>query len=255
MTIVVVMEQVPDVVEELAIAPSGTDLDRDAVSYVVNEYDDHALEEALLLAEATGDEVVAVGIDTTGELDPALYTALAKGARRAIKLTGDFEGTWLSTRAAARLLVPVIQELEPRLVLTGVQAPDDLDGQLAPTLAALLGWPHASVVIGSQLVDGAVQVRKELWGGMTMTLELELPAVLGVQAARQAPRYVPVSRVRQVMREATIETRDLETPGDLTPAIMRLRFPEEAGQAEILAGSASEIADRIIELLRARGLL
>uniref|UniRef100_A0A7C2BF40 Electron transfer flavoprotein subunit beta/FixA family protein n=1 Tax=Thermomicrobium roseum TaxID=500 RepID=A0A7C2BF40_THERO len=255
MTIVVVMEQVPDVVEELAIAPSGTDLDRDAVSYVVNEYDDHALEEALLLAEATGDEVVAVGIDTTGELDQALYTALAKGARRAIKLTGDFEGTWLSTRAAARLLVPVIQELEPRLVLTGVQAPDDLDGQLAPTLAALLGWPHASVVIGSQLVDGALQVRKELWGGMTMTLELELPAVLGVQAARQAPRYVPISRVRQVMREATIETRDVETSGDLAPAIMRLRFPEEAGQAEILTGSASEIADRIIELLRARGLL
>ncbi|MFN3337614.1 MAG: electron transfer flavoprotein subunit beta/FixA family protein, partial [Thermomicrobium sp.] len=63
MTIVVVMEQVPDVVEELAIAPSGTDFDRDAVSYVVNEYDDHALEEALLLAEASGDEVVAVGID------------------------------------------------------------------------------------------------------------------------------------------------------------------------------------------------
>lgn len=255
MTIVVVMEQVPDVVEELAIAPSGTDLDRDAVSYVLNEYDDHALEEALLLAEASGDEVVAVGIDTTGELDQTLYTALAKGARRAIKLTGDFEGTWLSTRAAARLLVPVIQELGPRLVLTGVQAPDDLDGQLAPTLAALLGWPHASVVIGSELVDGLVQVRKELWGGITMTLELELPAVLGVQAARQAPRYVPISRVRQVMREASIETREVEAPDRLVPAVTALRVPEQAGRAEILTGSPAEIADRIIELLRARGLL
>ncbi|MCM8745814.1 hypothetical protein NET03_04660 [Thermomicrobium sp. CFH 73360] len=255
MTIVVVMEQVPDVVEELAIAPSGTDLDRDAVSYVLNEYDDHALEEALLLAEASGDEVVAVGIDTTGELDQTLYTALAKGARRAIKLTGDFEGTWLSTRAAARLLVPVIQELGPRLVLTGVQAPDDLDGQLAPTLAALLGWPHASVVIGSELVDGVVQVRKELWGGITMTLELELPAVLGVQAARQAPRYVPISRVRQVMREASIETREVEAPDGLVPAVTTLRVPEQAGRAEILTGSPAEIADRIIELLRARGLL
>jgi len=214
MTIVVVMEQVPDVVEELAIAPSGTDLDRDAVSYVVNEYDDHALEEALLLAEATGDEVVAVGIDTTGELDQALYTALAKGARRAIKLTGDFEGTWLSTRAAARLLVPVIQELEPRLVLTGVQAPDDLDGQLAPTLAALLGWPHASVVIGSQLVDGALQVRKELWGGMTMTLELELPAVLGVQAARQAGMPEEACRHFETLEELLHHLPGWLRPGD-----------------------------------------
>ncbi len=255
MTIVVVMEQVPDVVEELVIAPSGTDLDRDAVSYVINEYDDHALEEALLLAEATGDEVVAVGIDTTGELDQALYTALAKGARRAIKVTGDFEGAWLSTRAAAQLLVPVIKELDPRLVLTGVQAPDDLDGQLAPTLSALLGWPHASVVISSEIADGVVRARKELWAGITMTLELELPAVLGVQAARQAPRYVPISRVRQVMREASIETREVEPVGDLAPSLMRLRFPAETSQAEMLTGNASEIADRLIELLRARGLL
>ncbi|GBD18089.1 Electron transfer flavoprotein subunit beta [bacterium HR27] len=255
MTIVVVMEQVPDVAEELAIAPSGTDLDRDAISYVVNEYDEHALEEALLLAETSGDEVVAIGIDATGELDQALYTALAKGAQRAIKLTGDFEGTWLSTRTAARLLAPVIEELAPRLVLVGVQAPDDLDGQLAPTLAALLGWPHASVVVGSELVNGMVRVRKELWGGITMLLELALPAVLGIQAARQAPRYVPVSRVRQVMREASIEVRDVEVTSDLAPVPVRLRFPEETGQAELLTGSASEIADRLIELLRARGLL
>ncbi|MCS7050313.1 MAG: hypothetical protein NZL87_01720 [Thermomicrobium sp.] len=255
MTIVVVMEQVPDVVEELAIASHGRDLDRDAVSYVLNEYDDHALEEALLLAEASGDEVVAVGIDTTGELDQALYTALAKGARRAIKVTGDLEGIWLSTRATAQLLRPVIEDLAPRLVLTGVQAPDDIDGQLAPTLAALLGWPQVSVVIGSELSDGIVRVRKELWGGMTMTLELELPAVLGIQAARQAPRYVPVSRVRQVMREAAIETREVEAPDGLTPAIARLSLPEETAQAELLTGSPGEIADRIIELLRARGLL
>jgi electron transfer flavoprotein alpha/beta subunit len=57
MTIAVILEQVPDVVEELAIAPSGNELDRDTVTYVLNEYDDHALEEALLLAEASGDEV------------------------------------------------------------------------------------------------------------------------------------------------------------------------------------------------------
>ena len=173
MTIAVILEQVPDVVEELAIAPSGNELDRDTVTYVLNEYDDHALEEALLLAEASGDEVIAVGIDTTGELDQALYTALAKGAKRAIKLVGDFEETWLSTRATAEILAPILRDLAPRLVLTGVQAPDDLDGQLAPTLAALLGWPHASVVIGTEFSDGRLRARKELWGGMTLLLDVE----------------------------------------------------------------------------------
>jgi len=141
MTIAVILEQVPDVVEELAIAPSGNELDRDTVTYVLNEYDDHALEEALLLAEASGDEVIAVGIDTTGELDQALYTALAKGAKRAIKLVGDFEETWLSNRATAEILAPILRNLAPRLVLTGVQAPDDLDGQLHRSYAI---WRRAS---------------------------------------------------------------------------------------------------------------
>jgi electron transfer flavoprotein beta subunit len=255
MTIAVILEQVPDVVEELAIAPSGNELDRDTVTYVLNEYDDHALEEALLLAEASGDEVIVVGIDTTGELDQVLYTALAKGAKRAIKLVGDFEETWLSTRATAEILAPILRDLAPRLVLTGVQAPDDLDGQLAPTLAALLGWPHASVVIGTEFSDGRLRARKELWGGMTLLLDVEPPAILGIQAARQAPRYVPVSRVRQVMREATIEEIEVELPTQPSVAVERLRLPEEASQAELLTGSAAEIADRMIELLRARGLL
>jgi electron transfer flavoprotein beta subunit len=255
MTIAVILEQVPDVVEELEIAPSGTDLDRDTVTYVLNEYDDHALEEALLLAEASGDTVVAIGIETTGEIDQALYTALAKGAHRAIKLVGDFEGSWLSTRATAELLVPVLRDLAPQLVLTGVQAPDDLDGQLAPTLAALLDWPHASVVIGTEFANGHVRARKELWGGMTLTVEFVPPAVLGIQAARQAPRYVPVSRVRQVMREATIEEIKVTLPPHAFITEERLHVPEESGQAELLTGSPAEIADRIIELLRARGLL
>jgi electron transfer flavoprotein beta subunit len=254
MTLAVVLKQVPDVVEELAIDPSGTDLDRDSVAYVVNEYDEHALEEALLLREVTGEDVVVIGVDTTGELDQALYTALAKGAQRAVKLVGDFESAWLSTRALAGLLAPVLQELSPRLVLTGVQAPDDLDGQLAPSLAALLDWPHTGVVIGTELVDGAVRARKELWGGLTLELELATPAVLGIQAARATPRYVPVGRVRQAMREATIEEVEVDVPAESAPGVARLRVPEAASQAEMLTGRPGEVAERILEILRARGL-
>ncbi len=254
MTLAVILKQVPDVVEELAIDPSGTDLDRDSVSYVVNEFDEHALEEALLLREATGEDVVVVGVDTTGELDQALYTALAKGAQRAVKLVGDVEGSWLSTRALAGLLAPVIRELSPRLVLTGVQAPDDLDGQLAPTLGALLDWPHTGVVVGTELADGLVRVRKELWGGIMLDLELATPAVLGIQAARATPRYVPVGRVRQAMRESTIEEVEVETPVESAPKLSRLRAPEAAGRAEMLTGSPSDVVERILEILRARGL-
>lgn len=90
---------------------------------------------------------------------------------------------------------------------------------------------------------------------MTLRLDLALPAVLGIQAGRQAPRYVPFSRVRQVMREASIEEIEAEVPDRVEISISRLRLPEATTQAEILSGSLDEIADQIIALLRARNLL
>lgn len=90
---------------------------------------------------------------------------------------------------------------------------------------------------------------------MTLRLDLALPAVLGIQAGRQAPRYVPVSRVRQVMREASIEEIEAEVPDRVEISISRLRLPEATTQAEILSGSLDGIADQIIALLRARNLL
>ena len=86
------------------------------------------------------------------------------------------------------------------LVITGVQAPDDLDGQLPPALAAHLGEPHASVVVSVEPVGDKVRVRQEFSGGRGADLEMTLPAVVGLQASRQTPRYAPVSKVRQAMQ-------------------------------------------------------
>ncbi len=257
MNIVVAIKQVPDLVEELEINEEGTGLDPDVLSFVLNEFDDHALEEALLLKEETGATVTVIGVDTTGELDQALYTALAKGADRAIKIVGDFEeGERLPTPVMARVLADAIQQLEYDLVFTGVQAADDLDGQVAPMLAALLSVPHVGVVTGVQQVNGAVKVQKEFWAGITADLEVDFPAVLGIQAARQAPRYAPVSRVRQAMKEATIEEIEVDALPDAPAAPVRRMFiPEVTGRAEILEGDEGTIAEKIVEILRERGIL
>ena len=90
MNIVVLIKQVPNLTDELDINSAGTDLDHDALQYVLNEWDEHALEEAVLAKEAAGGAVTVIGVDTTGELDGALHTALAKGADKAAKITGDY---------------------------------------------------------------------------------------------------------------------------------------------------------------------
>jgi electron transfer flavoprotein beta subunit len=201
--IVVPIKEVPDLVEELEVNADGSDLDREYLKYKINEWDEQALEEALCLKEDTGATVTAVAVDT-GDVDTYLFTALAKGADRAIKVTGSFaKGGDNHTTAAA--LAGVIEGLGADLVLGGVQAPDDLDGQLPVLLAARLGLPCVSVVSGVTVDGGTATVRQEYSGGLMAEIDVTLPAVIGVQAARQAPRYAAVSKVRQLMKTATLE--------------------------------------------------
>lgn len=256
MEIVVPIKTVPDLVEELEIDESGRALDRRFLKLRLNEFDEHAVEEALLLKSAHGARVTVIALDT-GEVDEPLYTCLAKGADRAIKVTGEF-ADGVASHTAAAILAAVLKAVPYHLVLTGVQAADDRDGQVGILLASALGLPHVSVVSGLELLPGgrAVTVRQEYSGGVMAELEVDLPAVLGIQAAREAPRYAPVSKVRQVMKTATLE----EIPAPAVEAgagstVKKLAKPEAGGRAEMLEGSSEEIVDRLTAILGERGLL
>ena len=191
----------------------------------------------------------------TGEVDETLYTCLAKGADRAIKITGQFQDG-VSSHAAAAVLARVLGSIPHDLILTGVQAADDRDGQVGILLASILGLPHVSVVSGVEPAAGgkAVTARQEYSGGIMAELEVDLPAVLGIQAAREAPRYAPVSKVRQVMKTQKLE--EVAAPAVEVGAgstVSRLAKPEAAGRAEILEGSPEEVADRLVAILAERG--
>jgi electron transfer flavoprotein beta subunit len=252
--IVVTLKEVPDLVEELEVDASGTDLNREYLKYRMNEWDEQALEEALCLKDDGLATVTVVAVDT-GDVDAYLYTALAKGADRAIKVTGDLpRGCDGHTMAAA--LAPVVRGLAPDLVLGGVQAADDLDGQLPLLLAAQLGMPHASVISGLHVEGDAVTVHQEYAGGLMAELDVALPAVIGIQAARQAPRYAAVSKVRQLQKTVSLE----EVAGDAARAdtgvrVRRLSRPQSGGHAEMIEGDADEQARRVWEILTERGLV
>ena len=111
-------------------------MDLSSATFVVNESDDHALEQALLLKEATGGSVCVLGLDH-GDFDNTLYAAAAKGADRIIKIPLDADSP-PSVQAAAAIYAEAIRGLEADLVLVGVQAHDELDGVLPPLLAGRL---------------------------------------------------------------------------------------------------------------------
>ena len=253
MHIVVALKQSPDLVEELEINGEGNDIDRDAVKLQLSEWDDQALEEALCLKDAGGATVTVVTTDG-GEADSILFTALAKGADRAIKLTGDF-AAHLDHHALASTLAAAVRALGADVVLTGVQSVEDLDGQVPVLLAAMLGWPHVSVVTGVELKDGEAALRQEYSGGVMAELAVKLPAVIGIQAARQAPRYAPVSKVRQIQKTAKLEEVAGEAAsGDSRVKVRRVFKPEAAGHAEILDGDPADVAAKLVAILKDRGL-
>ena len=207
-----VLRLVPDLTAELEIDEDGKDINREWVDLKLNEFDDQALEEAILLREATGAEVTALALDGEG-VDRMLQTALARGADQAFKIDHDLEGLVFSP-VAAPSLAAASRQLGVDLIVTGVQTPEDLFGQLALYPGAELEWPHISAVSGVHADGADILVQQELGGSATATLRVRLPAVIGVQTAAQPIRYVSGAKLRQAIGQkiasVTVETQEAE---------------------------------------------
>lgn len=254
MNIAVAVRLMPNVGDELEVDPSGTDIDRELVEMVINEFDDQALEEAVLLKEATGATVTAVGLRAEG-IDEALRVAYARGADRLVVVeAGELDP--YDSRTAALAFAQAFRQLGPDLALVGVQTPYDVFGQTAPVLAAELGWPQASVVVGIKLADGTARVSQEYAGGRMAVLGLGLPAVVGVQSASSPPRYVSMGRLRQAMTEAHAETLEVSVAAPAAaPRLISLARPEPQIGATMLEGDAAQVAEQLVTVFRERGVL
>jgi electron transfer flavoprotein beta subunit len=256
MNLFVLLKTVPDTVEELSIAADNTSLDPEWLRFKLSDSDEHALEQALLLKERHGGTVTVAALDAP-EVEEALFQALAKGADRAVKLTGELGD--VRSLAAAKLFAGYLEAAggtaADALILLRSQAIDDLEGEIAPFLADLLGLPYLGVVVAVAPGDGGVTVTKEFAGGMRGEFAMPMPAVLGIQAAEKPPRYVPIAKVRAAMKCTTLETIDVAPDRPARFPIERMHKPEAAGRAEMIEGSPEEVANRIVDLLANQSLI
>jgi len=254
MHIAVAVRLMPKAGDELEVDDSGTDIDREYVDMAISDFDDQALEEAVLIKEATGATVTAVGLQADG-IEDALRVASARGADRVVVVdAGEIDP--YDTRTAALAFTEAFRELAPDLILVGVQTPYDVFGQTAPVLAAALGWPQANVVVGVTVDGGTARVVQEYAGGRLAVLGLGLPAVVGVQSASSPPRYMSMARLRQAMAEDTTERLAISVQApDRAPTLVSLARPEPQTGAKMLEGDAADVAAQIVAVLRERGAL
>jgi electron transfer flavoprotein beta subunit len=205
--------------------------------------------------------VIGVALDAP-DIDDVLFTALAKGADRVVKIEGAEDGltTWEAASFLAHALPSISDLLPADLILTGCQGIDDLDAQAPALLAQRLGLPYLGLIsyVTVDVSAAKATVAKEFAGGIRGEFEVGLPAVLGIQAAEKPPRYVPVAKVRAATKEREIES--VSAPGSAEPSqvqVLEMAQPEAAGRAKMLDGDgdADAIAARLCDILAERGLL
>ncbi len=251
MNIVVAIKHIPSIADDLPVKDNNVDFD--SVDFVLNEFDEQSIEQAVLVKEAIGGTVTVVGVDLIGELDNVLHVALAKGADRAVKITTDEPGA--DSHMQAKWLAEAIKGMSPNIVFAGVQASNDLDGQIGPMLAAYLDMPYIGGVSSVEIAGEIATVNKEFAGGLGAKYAVSLPMVVGVQAAAKPPRYAPVSKVRQVAQTAKIENISASADGAGGRLFMKkMAPPVVTGHAEMFTGSSKDVATKIVELLKSKGL-
>lgn len=250
MKILVVLRMIPDSAGELELTGDGRGIDREWLDFQLNDFDDHALEEAILLKEASGATVVAVAIGEGS--NRVLQMAVARGADEAIALEAEGDGM-IDSRAIAGSIVALARSKAADLLLCGVQSTEDLFGQLVPYAGALLGWPHVSGSSRVGIEASALRVTQERGGGIAATYEIALPAVIGVQTASKAPRYVSGSKLREASKTAIGKAPSEPAGFERSAEIVALSLPGQRGSGENLGDNPENVADRLASILAAKG--
>jgi electron transfer flavoprotein beta subunit len=220
--ILVTVKRVPDPESALKVNAEGTGFVKDNLKWVVNPFDEIAVEEGLRLKEkVSGSEVVLVSIgDKTAQ--EQLRTGLAMGADRAVLVLSDGD---LDPLGVAKVLRKVIESEKPDLVILGKQAIDDDSNCAGQMLAELLGWPQATfaseVKLGGD--NKSAQVTREVDGGLE-TLEVPLPAVVTADLRLNEPRYASLPGIMKARKKELKEIPVAELGVDTTPRVKTIKL-------------------------------
>ena len=241
---VVCIKQVADTETRVKVAADGKVLDPAGVTWILNPYDEFALEQALRIKESQGSgEVVVISLGAA-QVQTTLRNALAMGADRAIHL--KTEGPSADPLATAKALASEIQGLAPQIVWLGKQAVDDDQAQVGPMLGELLSWPCVTVVAKFELSGNKAVVEREIEGGREV-IEVELPVVLAADKGLNEPRYASLKGIMAAKKKPIDEkAASLAHPG-LEILSMALPAGRAAGR---IVGEGVGAVPELVKLLR-----
>jgi electron transfer flavoprotein beta subunit len=254
--ILVTVKRVEDPEIKIKIKPDGTGIDASEMKYVVNPFDEIAVEEALRLREAHQGEVVVVCLGPA-DASQQIRTTLAMGADRGIHILAE---TATDSGQVAQALAKIAQEEKPDLVLLGKQAIDDDMGQVGVRLAELLNYSQGTcaskeVSLDSadekakkpafELMDKQLELVREVDGGIE-TLRLSLPAVVTTELRLNVPRYASLPGIMKAKKKPIkeISLASMEGLADLQVQLLKMTSPS-GRQAGVKVPDVATLVDKL----------
>jgi electron transfer flavoprotein beta subunit len=239
--ILVPIKRVPDPATTIRVLPDGSGIATDNVKWVINPFDEIAIEEALRIKEKLSGEVVLATVGQSAWQEQ-LRTGLAMGADRAILVKHDGA---LDSLAIARILAKVIGDEKPELVLLGKQAIDDDSNQVGQMLAEMLGWPQATFASKVEFADLKVTVTREVDGGLE-AIAFNLPAVITTDLRLNEPRYASLPGIMKARKKELKEVPAESLGVDL---VAKLKVKTLASPPKRQAGKKVGSVQELVQVL------
>ena len=242
---------VPDTATKIRIAPGGNEIDGTDVTFVVNPYDEFAVEEALKIREKAGGEVVVVGAGME-QASSGLRTCLAMGADAAF-LVADPSLEQADSYVVGSVLAKVCGGLNPDLILFGKHAIGVDNGQVPSVVAERLNLPQAAVVTKLEIQDKTFRAERDIEGACEV-IEGSLPAVVTAQKGLNTPRYASLKGI-MAAKKKQITVQTLASLGlseeDLKPrvSVEQITLPPTRPPGKILKGEVAETVPELVRLL------
>ena len=242
MKIVVCVNHVPDTATKINISSDDISIDSNGVTYVVNPYDEIAIEEALKTKETHGGEVIAISLGKENNKE-TLRKTLAMGADSAVLLKSN---TALDSMEIAKALADEIKFQEANLVFMGKQSVDYDSSIIGPLVSALLDYNIVSTVTAFKLDGATIIAEREIEGGKE-NIETSLPAIITAQKGLNEPRYASLKGIMTAKRK-TIEEKEIST-SDSQVIVNLMKKPAEKSAGKIVGEDATAVPE-LVRLLK-----
>ncbi|MBU5466558.1 electron transfer flavoprotein subunit beta/FixA family protein [Virgibacillus sp. MSJ-26] len=251
MDIYVLLKKTFDTEEKIVI--SDGEIEDDSAEFIINPYDEYAVEEAINQRDEHGGEVTVVTIGDE-DSEKQLRTALAMGADKAVLIDTEDdleEGDQFTT---AKILEAFFEDKEPDLILAGNVAIDEASGQVGPRLATRLGIPYVTTITSLEIDGETAKIDKDVEGDAEK-IETSLPLLVTCQQGLNEPRYPSLPGImkakKKPLEELEIDDLDLDED-ELEPKTktVEIFLPPEKEAGRVLEGEIEDQVKELVSLLK-----